>query len=502
MVNRISGRPTQGRNNLNYLPNRKNRHVRTPAGRYNPLASRRTFSNGGSQPVSLLPCEIQPAIAFSRDWGQPTFVATRADKLLAPVASVFTVHRTNPMLSDFAAPPLNVCPNDSCRVLLERMLACSIDLGASDLHLTTGLPPMLRINGEVFPQTEFEPLSAQSLDAISGHLAVGMNTRSYESTGSLDGAISSAGGVRFRFNIFRRQNTNAISLRRLEDKLHSLAELGLNEQLYEVCDHSHGLVLVAGPTGSGKSTTLAAFIDRINQTRRSHIVTIEDPIEYLHPSRMGLVNQRQIGSDASTFNDALVAAMRQDPDVILVGEIRDLNTIRTAITAAETGHLVFTTVHAGSCIGTIERLVSVFPADEQPGVRQQLALVLRWIIAQQLIIADGPAITEKTAATGIRSRRRVIASEVLRNTDAVANLIASAKSSQIVSSMEAGGALGMQTMEHDLARLWQDGFLTESTAARLSRNADIMRERAERMRRGGLGSLSSRTSSARLAAKG
>ncbi|MEL7265166.1 MAG: type IV pilus twitching motility protein PilT, partial [Planctomycetota bacterium] len=251
------------------------------------------------------------------------------------------------------------------------------------------------------------------------------------------------------------------------------------------CSDSPSSVLVSGPTGSGKSTTLAAFLDRINQTRRAHIITIEDPIEYLHPPQMSLVNQRQIGTDANTFNDALVAAMRQDPDVILVGEIRDLNTIRTAITAAETGHLVFTTVHAGSCIGTIERLVSVFPADEQSGVRQQLALVMRWIIAQQLVIADGPKINEETAAHGITSRRRVVASEVLRNTDAVANLIASGKTSQIVSSMEAGGALGMKTMEHDLARLWNEGLLIESTASRLSRNADIMRERAEKQRRFG-----------------
>lgn len=341
---------------------------------------------------------------------------------------------------------------------------------------------MMRINGEVFPAENIANVDAVQMHAFVCHLAEGTNLMNYEATGSLDGAISSAAGVRFRFNIYRRQNTHAIALRRLEDKLHSLADLGLSEQLYEVCDDTHGLVVVSGPTGSGKSTTLAAFLDRINQTRRTHIITIEDPIEYLHPPRKALVNQRQIGTDASSFNDALVAAMRQDPDVILVGEIRDLNTIRTAITAAETGHLVFTTVHAGSCIGTIERLVSVFPADEQPGVRQQLALVMRWIIAQQLVIADGPKITDKTEAHGISSRRRVVASEVLKNTDAVANLISSGKSSQIVSAMEAGGALGMKTMEHDLARLWNEGYLTEASASRLSRNADIMRERAERQR--------------------
>lgn len=405
------------------------------------------------------------------------------------------------MQLQFSAPKLEPMRNQACADLLDRLLASCVRQGASDLHLSEGSKPCLRVNGEILPE-EHEPESDSStLEDLAKHLATGMNTLAYESTGSLDGAITAADKTRFRFNIYRRQGTIAIALRRLEDRIHQLTELGLNEQLYEVCDHSHGLVVVSGPTGSGKSTTLAAFLDRINRTRRCHIITIEDPIEYLHPPQQALVNQRQIGSDTSSFNDALVAAMRQDPDVILVGEIRDLNTIRTAITAAETGHLVFTTVHAGSCIGTIERLVSVFPADEQPGVRKQLALVMRWIVAQQLLIADGPAITAKTEATGIASRRRVVASEVLRNTDAVANLISTAKSSQIISSMEAGGSLGMQTMEHDLARLWTEGYLTESTASRLARNAEIMRERAERIRQGAVPSMQTRPSSGRSAAR-
>ena len=180
--------------------------------------------------------------------------------------------------------------------------------------------------------------------------------------------------------------------------------------------------MVCGPTGAGKSTTLATLIDRINQTRRCHIVTIEDPIEYLHRPAQSLVNQRQVGSDTSSFNDALVASLRQDPDVILVGEIRDLNTIRTAITAAETGHLVFTTVHAGDCVGAVERLVSVFPADEQSGIRRQLSMVLRAVIAQHLLVADGAG----GAQDGSR-RSRVVASEVLMNNSAIANLIATGK---------------------------------------------------------------------------
>ena len=229
------------------------------------------------------------------------------------------------------------------------------------------------------------------------------------------------------------------------------------------------------------ATTLATLIDRINQTRRAHIVTIEDPIEYPHRSSKSLVNQRQVGLDAGSFNDALVASLRQDPDVILVGEIRDLATIRTAITAAETGHLVFTTVHAGDCVGTIERLVSVFPADEQNGIRRQLSLVLRCIIAQHLLVADGEQGILPAAADGTMRRRRIVVSEVLTATDAVSHLIAAGKSAQIYSSMESGGNQGMQTLEESLAKLWTGGWISEQTATNMARNPAVVRDRAQRM---------------------
>lgn len=365
--------------------------------------------------------------------------------------------------------------------LLQQMLGNCVSADASDLHIAPGLPPFLRIHGILEPQDQYGILSAATTQALGEVLGRGFDRGTLNTTGSIDGALTSADGTRFRFNIFKRQNAISIALRRLEDKFRTLADLGLPDSLYELCTMHDGLVVVAGPTGAGKSTTLATLIDRINQTRRSHIVTIEDPIEYLHRSAKSLVNQRQVGIDTGSFNDALVASLRQDPDVILVGEIRDLNTIRTAITAAETGHLVFTTVHAGDCVGTIERLVSVFPADEQNGIRRQLSLVLRCVIAQHLLVADGEQGLLPMSADGIQRRRRIVVSEIMTATDAVSHLIAAGKSAQIYSSMESGGNQGMQTLEENLARLWTGGWISEQTATTMARNPAVVRDRAGRM---------------------
>ncbi|MEO0475988.1 MAG: type IV pilus twitching motility protein PilT, partial [Planctomycetota bacterium] len=234
-------------------------------------------------------------------------------------------------------------------------------------------------------------------------------------------------------------------------------------------------------TGSGKSTTLAAMIGYRNENSHGHIITIEDPIEYVHRPAKALVNQRQVGTDTASFNEALVASLREDPDVVLVGEIRDTDTIRTAITAAETGHLVFTTVHAGDCVSTIERMVGVFPADEQPAIRQQLALVLRCVVAQRLLVADGLAVQAANARE--QARQRVVASEVLMVTPAVSNLVLQSKSNQIYSSMEAGGSQGMQTFEQDLARLLVEGQLSERSAVAAAKRPDVLRDRAEQTMR-------------------
>lgn len=377
--------------------------------------------------------------------------------------------------NDNAAPAL-VLPAQ-----LEELLNTCVQTGASDLHLAPDLPPYLRLHGILEPMSDRPVISPATMLQLARALVADFDTSAVTRTGSVDGACSAA-GARFRFNVFRRQGKLSIAMRRLEERFRSLEELGLPPILYDLCGLTDGLVIVAGPTGAGKSTTLATLIDRINQSRRSHIVTIEDPIEYLHESSLSLVNQRQVGSDTASFNDALVASLRQDPDVILVGEIRDLATIRTAITAAETGHLVFTTVHAGDCVGAIERLVSVFPADEQNGIRRQLALVLRAIVTQHLLVVDGER-AKQTDAEAPTRRRRVATSEIMMTTSAISNLIATGKSAQIYSAMESGGGQGMQTLEENLARLWANGYLSEFTAVGASRNPAIVRDRFAKLHR-------------------
>ncbi len=356
---------------------------------------------------------------------------------------------------------------------IERFLTACVRQDGSDLHFSPGLVPHIRVHGELLPMDGEQVCSAETVSRLcAGLLGIAGETLPPMPRGSLDGAVTSRDGTRFRFNVFLRQNEPALALRRLEDRFRSLTELGLSESLLRLAEWRDGLVVVSGPTGAGKSTTLATLLDHVNRTRSGHIITIEDPIEYLHKPVRCVVNQRQVGMDAPSFNDALVSSLRQDPDVVLVGEIRDLDTIRTAITAAETGHLVFTTLHAGDCVGSIERLVSVFPADEQDGIRRQLSLVLRGVVAQRLLpslSADGPA-------------RRVASSEILMNTPAVANLIATGKSAQIYSSMETGSSFGMQTLEQDLARLWVAGRIGEQTALAMARNPTVMRERAAALR--------------------
>lgn len=372
--------------------------------------------------------------------------------------------------------------------LLDMLFEACERIGGSDIHLAPGLRPHLRVKGRLEPLEGFEGLDARGTAAVAEELARrtcgGGETdlaRLLARRGAVDGACTSKGRGRYRFNVFRCQATVpdgnegptvGVALRKLEDRFRSLKELNLPERLAVFCGMHDGLVIVSGPTGSGKSTTLATLLDEINRTREGHIVTIEDPVEYIHESTKCLVNQRQVGLDAPDFNTALVDSLRQDPDIILVGEIREEATIRTAITAAETGHLVFTTLHAGDCAGAVERLISVFPAGEQEAVRHQLALVLRGIVAQRLVPSERPN----------SPRRRIPACEILMNTPAVANLIATGKTAQLQNAMETGAAQGMQPMDRDLARLCVAGELTMGTACALSRNPDGVKARIAGMR--------------------
>jgi twitching motility protein PilT len=359
--------------------------------------------------------------------------------------------------------------------LLESLFACCEEKSASDIHLSPGEAPRMRIRGELEIMGDYRPFDAAAVDEIA--MELGLSTLplgcadgseriryTLAKEGALDGAVTSPSGARYRFNVFREMNRHAVALRRLDAVFRDFSELSLPRRLEGFCSESDGLVIVSGPTGSGKSTTLATVINRINTVKKGHIVTVEDPVEYIHASKNCLVRQRQVGRDAKSFNDALVESLRQDPDVILVGEMRDTETMRTALRAAETGHLVFTTMHAGDAAGAVERMISVFPADEQPSVRHQLALVLRGILVQHLLpTADG--------------RGRVPAAELLVNTPAVANLISTGRAAQIYSLIETGGQYGMCTLDESLASLVRRALIDPARAFALSKNPEILMRR-------------------------
>ena len=320
--------------------------------------------------------------------------------------------------------------------LLERMVA----LKASDLHVTVGSPPAVRVRGHVQRLEGFEPLTAEETQQLLYQILSSERQKNLEIKRQLDLSHAIPGLARFRVNVYFQRESLGAAFRLIPDELKTLEELGLPPSLGELAKKPRGLVLVTGPTGSGKSTTLAAMIDEINRTRAEHILTIEDPIEFVHRHKRCIVNQREIGPDATTFAEALRAALRQDPDVILVGEMRDLETIGTALTAAETGHLVFGTLHTQSAPSTIDRMIDVFPAEQQEQIRIQIAGTLQGVVTQSLLpTADGSG--------------RVAALEILLPDDAVRNLIRQGKVEQIYSIMQTGTQRGMQTMEQALSEL-------------------------------------------------
>jgi twitching motility protein PilT len=320
--------------------------------------------------------------------------------------------------------------------LLERM----VEANASDLHVTTGTPPAIRVRGEVERLEGFDALSGEETQQLLYRILSSEQQKNFELNRQLDFSYSMPGLARFRVNVYFQRESIGAAFRLIPTELKTLEELGIPASLHVLAEKPRGLVLVTGPTGSGKSTTLAAIIDEINRNRSEHILTIEDPIEFLHRHKRCIVNQREIGPDATSFADALRAALRQDPDVILVGEMRDLETISTALTAAETGHLVFGTLHTQSAPSTIDRIIDVFPAEQQEQVRIQIANSLQGVVTQALLpTAD--------------QMGRVPALEILLPDDAVRNLIRQGKVEQIYSVMQTNTGRGMQTMEQSLGDL-------------------------------------------------
>jgi twitching motility protein PilT len=338
----------------------------------------------------------------------------------------------------------------------------TVEANASDLHLTVGLPPMVRVRGDLSPIEGYPNLTAQhTRDVIYGILSNDQRKR-LEEDWQVDFSYSVPRLGRFRVNAYMQRASIGAAFRLIPSEIKSIDQLGLPPVVHEFVRKPRGFVLVTGPTGSGKSTSLAAMIDEINELRTDHILTIEDPIEFMHRHKKCVVNQREIGNDAQTFGLGLKAALRQDPDVILVGEMRDLETISTALTAAETGHLVFATLHTQDAAQTIDRIIDVFPPHQQQQVRVQLSVALMGIMCQQLLpTADGSG--------------RVAAIEVLALTPAVRNLIREGKTHQIHSVMQTGGAQGMQSMDASLASLVRAGKITRELAEARSSTPEELR---------------------------
>ena len=332
---------------------------------------------------------------------------------------------------------------------ITELLAFSAKQGASDLHLSSGLPPMIRVDGDVrrinLPAMEHKEVHSLIYDIMNDK-----QRKDYEEFLETDFSFEVPGVARFRVNAFNQNRGSGAVFRTIPSKVLTMEDLGMGQVFKDVSGVPRGLVLVTGPTGSGKSTTLAAMIDYINDSRYDHILTIEDPIEFVHESKKCLVNQREVHRDTLGFNEALRSALREDPDIILVGELRDLETIRLALTAAETGHLVFGTLHTTSAAKTIDRVVDVFPANEKSMVRSMLSESLQAVISQTLMKKVGGG--------------RVAAHEIMIGTPAIRNLIREDKVAQMYSSIQTGGAMGMQTLDQCLLSMVQKGVVTREAA--------------------------------------
>ena len=332
---------------------------------------------------------------------------------------------------------------------ITELLAFSSKQGASDLHLSAGLPPMIRVDGDV-RRINLPPMDHKQVHALIYDIMNDKQRKDYEEFLETDFSFEVPGVARFRVNAFNQNRGAGAVFRTIPSKVLTMEELGMGEIFKKISDVPRGLVLVTGPTGSGKSTTLAAMLDYLNNCKYHHILTVEDPIEFVHESKKCLVNQREVHRDTLGFNEALRSALREDPDIILVGEMRDLETIRLALTAAETGHLVFGTLHTTSAAKTIDRIVDVFPAEEKSMVRSMLSESLQAVISQTLIKKIGGG--------------RVAAHEIMIGTPAIRNLIREDKVAQMYSAIQTGGALGMQTLDACLKSLVAKGLISRENA--------------------------------------
>ncbi len=350
---------------------------------------------------------------------------------------------------------------------LPDLLKTMVDMEGSDLHITTNTPPQVRVHGHLqrLPQPELQPAETKQL--VYSVLTDSQKKR-FEETNELDFSFGIKGLARFRCNVFNQRGAVAAVYRLIPEKIRTFGELGLPPVLATLAERPRGLVLITGPTGSGKSTTLAAMLDKINSERHDHILTIEDPIEYIHPHKNCLVNQREVHSDTNSFSNALRAALREDPDIVLIGEMRDLETVEAALKIAETGHLTFGTLHTNSAAQTINRIIDIFPANQQAQIRTQLSLVLEGIVCQALLPRmDG--------------KGRVCSLEILVPTPAIRNLIRDDKIHQIYGAMQTGQEkLGMQTANQSLASLYQKRLISLEVAMGASSNRDELQDMINR----------------------
>ncbi|TFC59881.1 type IV pilus twitching motility protein PilT [Cryobacterium sp. TMB1-7] len=398
-----------------------------------------------AEAVTVFPTHAEPARTGAEsppDLTRSALDGSNSGRVLRPRADARS-DATRPRRAE--RPEVTTGPDQDLLDALQEVL----DLNGSDLHITVGAPPNLRVNGSLRP---FDTARIWAFEKVSNALLsilTPAQRMEFERELELDFAYT-ANGARFRVNFYQQRGSIGAAFRLIPREIKPLKDLGMPEAVSRFAAMPRGLVLVTGPTGSGKSTTLAALVDEVNRTRADHIVTVEDPIEFLHKHRMSLVNQREVGSDTKSFAAALKHVLRQDPDVILIGELRDLETISVAITAAETGHLVFATLHTQSAAQTIDRLIDVFPPEQQAQVRSQLAATLQGVVCQTLV---------KRVDHG-----RVVATEVMFATPAIANLIREGKTYQIPSAMQAGRAQGMHTMDQHLAELVDAGLISHASA--------------------------------------